>query len=96
METKKQLIYKDDARAAILKENPSAAYCIDRVKVVDAVEIVRCKDCKYRGNDIYCPMCFEEQIEYDDDGYMETDYIMHDHSTDNGFCDRGEMEDYGI
>ncbi len=42
----KELIYKDDARAAVLKAEPRAAYCIDRVKTVDAVEVVRCKDCK--------------------------------------------------
>ena len=40
MKTKKQLIYKDDARAAVLRENPAAAHCIDRVKVVDAAEVV--------------------------------------------------------
>ena len=36
--TEKELIYKDDARAAILRAEPRAAYCIDRVKPVDAVE----------------------------------------------------------
>lgn len=46
MATKKRLIYKDDARAAVLRANPSVAYCIDQVKAVDAVEVVRCKDCK--------------------------------------------------
>ena len=53
------------------------------------VEVVRCKDCKYRG-DFSCPMCYEENIDYDDDGYFETDYILHDRTTDNGFCDYGE------
>ena len=33
---------------------------------VDAVEVVRCKDCKHRGEDGCCPMCFEEEIEWDD------------------------------
>ena len=53
------------------------------------VEVVLCKDCKYRG-DFSCPMCYEEKIDYDDDGYFETDYILHDRTTDNGFCDYGE------
>jgi hypothetical protein len=42
-----ELIYKADARKAILKENPSIAYCIDNIKGVDAVEVVRCKDCRH-------------------------------------------------
>lgn len=58
---------------------------------VDFVEVVRCKDCKYRG-DFSCPMCYEEKIDYDDDGYFETDYILHDRTTDNGFCDYGEKD----
>ena len=60
---------------------------------VDAVEVVRCKDCKHRGDDTCCPMCFEETIEWDDDGYTEVDFVLHDHAVDNGFCDRGERID---
>lgn len=53
--------------------------------------IVRCKDCKHRGDDVHCPMCYEEVSEYDDgDGYMEVDYIPHDRTWDDGFCDRSE------
>ena len=40
MVTEKQLIYKNEARAAVLHENPSIVHCIDRLKVVDAVEVV--------------------------------------------------------
>ena len=47
MLNEKQLIYKNEARAAVLRENSSIVHCIDRVKVVDAVEVVRCKNCKY-------------------------------------------------
>ena len=36
---------------------------------------------------------YEEWIEYDDDGYIEHDDIWHDQSTDNGFCECGELED---
>lgn len=53
-------------------------------------EIVRCKDCKYRGDDENCPMVFVEWIEYDDDGYIEHDDIWHDNSTDDGFCNNGK------
>lgn len=51
---------------------------------------VHCKDCKHRGDDVNCPMCFEEEIEWDDDGYTEVDWITHDRTIDDGFCDRGE------
>lgn len=44
MENKK-LIYADDARRAILEAEPKLAYIVDRIKGVDAVEVVRCKDC---------------------------------------------------
>ena len=36
----KKLIYADDARRAILEADPKLAYCIDKVKAVDAVEVV--------------------------------------------------------
>ena len=42
-----KLIYASAARRAILKADPSLAYVIDEVKGVDAVEVVRCKDCKH-------------------------------------------------
>ena len=57
---------------------------------IDAVEVVRCKDCKHRGDATNCPMCFEETSEWDDDGYLEVDFITHDQTVDDGFCDRGE------
>ena len=34
-----ELIYKADARRAILKANPSVAYCIDCIKPVEAREV---------------------------------------------------------
>jgi hypothetical protein len=37
---KRELIYKDDARKAVLKANPSIAYCINNIKPVDAAEVV--------------------------------------------------------
>ena len=62
------------------------------VPTVDAMEVVRCKDCELRGN-LGCPMFFEEQIEWDDYGYIEWDYVPHDHTTDDGFCSYGERKD---
>lgn len=35
-------------------------------------------------------MRHEEYVNYDDDGYIETDLIVYDYTHDNGFCDRGK------
>lgn len=60
---------------------------------VDAVPVIRCKDCKHRGTDD-CPMYFEEQVEWEEDGgYIECDTIYHDYTEDDGFCDRGERKE---
>lgn len=55
-------------------------------------EVVRCKDCRHRG-EWCCPMYYEEEIEWDDDGYIEADYVPHDRTMDDGFCDRGERRE---
>jgi len=62
---------------------------IEYAPTVDAVEVVRCKDCKRRG-EYECPMYYEKEIEWDDDGYTEVEYVPHDRTDDDGFCDRGE------
>ena len=68
--------------------------CIDYAPTVDAVEVVRCKDCKHRGSETYCPMCFEEWYEIDEgDGYYDSDITTHDRTIDEGFCDRGERKE---
>ena len=59
---------------------------------VDAVEVVRCKDCKHRG-DYNCPMYWEELVEIEDDGYRDIDWYEHDNTEDDGFCDRGERKE---
>jgi len=56
------------------------------------LEVVRCKDCKHRG-DYGCPMYHEEYIEWDDDGYHESEIVEHDRTRDDGFCDLGERKD---
>lgn len=64
-----------------------AAY--ERGRTEAQAEIALCKDCKNRGDDD-CPMRFIEWVEYDDDGYIEYDDIIHDYTKDDGFCDRAE------
>ena len=46
MQNEKQLIYKYDARKAVLRVNPTVAYCIDNIKSVDAVEADRIEEVK--------------------------------------------------
>jgi len=55
------------------------------IPAVDAAPVVRCKDCKYRGED-ECPMRHVES--YYHTGWEEWDEIIDDHTTDNSFCDR--------
>lgn len=68
---------------------------VTNATTVDAVPVVRCKDCTYRWNPDTCPMCHEEQIEWDDDGYTESDWILHDRTQDDGFCEGGERKTDG-
>lgn len=61
---------------------------IDDAPTVDALPVVRCKDCTRRGT-VRCPMYFEEVIDLDDDGLS---LEIHDHTEDEGFCNYGEKE----
>ena len=42
----RELIYKDDATKAILQTNSTFAYCINNIKPVDAVEVIRIEEVK--------------------------------------------------
>ena len=54
---------------------------IDSQPTVDAVQVVRCKDCIRRYDTDECPMCF----------LIEGKYC--DYTNENGFCDRGERKE---
>lgn len=54
---------------------------------VDAVEVVRCKECWKRGNERECPMCHEE--------FDGCDYCTIDYTSDDGFCHMGKKMDGG-
>lgn len=64
---------------------------ISNAPTIDAVPVVRCKDCKHRGYDV-CPMWHDEYTYDDDDG---GDYCVVDNTTDNGFCHMGAKMDGG-
>lgn len=59
-------------------------------RLQNGMPIVFCKDCKYRGSDIECPMRYEEDHydEEEEDGWVR---IHHDSTLDDSFCDRGEI-----
>lgn len=59
MVSDKELIYRDDARAAVLRAEPRAAFCIDRVKAVDAVEVVHAHWAHLGGDEWCCTACGE-------------------------------------
>lgn len=65
---------------------------IARFPTIDAVPVVRCRECWKRGNDLYCPMCHKEYFYDEDDG---GDWELFDDTEDDGFCHRGKKKDGG-
>ena len=51
---------------------------LNSVPAVDAVEVVRCKDCIRRYDTDECPMCYVSEGQY------------YEYTSGNGFCDKGE------
>ena len=68
--------------------------------IVDALEnlptaepkIIHCKDCRNRDGD-ECPMRHVEWVEWEEDGYIEVDDIVHDYTEPHGYCDKGERNE---
>ena len=54
---------------------------IDQAPTIDAVPIVRCKDCIRRYDTDECPMCFLIEGKY------------YEYTNENGYCDRGERKE---
>ena len=54
---------------------------IDQAPTIDAVPVVRCKDCIRRYDTDECPMCF----------LIEGKYC--EYTNENGYCDRGERKE---
>ena len=54
---------------------------LKRQPTIDAVPVVRCKDCIRRYDTDECPMCF----------LIEGEYC--EYTNGNGFCDRGERKE---
>lgn len=60
-----------DEFVAFLKKQPT----------IDAVPVVRCKDCIRRYDTDECPMCFLIEGKY------------YEYTNENGYCDRGEPKE---
>ena len=89
---KDKLIYASAARKAILDADPRLAYCIDEIPGVDAVEVVRCKDCKHRtvtsdGMVCECALPTKTMKDY----YIYGSVILARVEPD-GFCSHGERK----
>lgn len=54
---------------------------VDGAPTVDAIEVVRCENCRYRGT-IICPMVHET-----------LGSGLNDYSIDNGYCFRGKPKE---
>ena len=54
---------------------------IEEMPTIDAVSVVRCKDCIRRYDTDECPMCFLIEGKY------------YEYTNENGFCDRGDRKD---
>lgn len=63
---------------------------VEEMPTVDAVEVVRCRECKHRYTE-NCPMYFHDS--YWHDGYF--DYIDYDtdNTEDDYFCPKGKREE---
>lgn len=91
---KAKLIYL----ANYMQDNGHATYAsavgeiisiLDRRQTIDAVPVVRCRDCKHRGG-YHCPM-YHTETSFDDlDGFDEYNV---DKTDGDGFCHRGERRE---
>ena len=54
---------------------------LDKFPTIDAVTVVRCKDCIRRYDTDECPMCFLIEGKY------------YEYTNESGFCDRGERKE---
>ena len=96
-----ELISRNKAiTALIFSEETKDIKCEDMKKVLDVLKmlpfaepkIIHCKNCKNRGED-ECPMRHVERVEWEEDGYIEVDDIVHDYTEPYGYCDKGERNE---
>lgn len=62
---------------------------LKKAPTIDAVEVVRCKECRKQGSDD-CPMFNREWRTIMRGGECVDDFIFHDLTKPSGFCNYGE------
>ncbi len=65
---------------------PDMLRFVHSLPTIDAVEVVRCKDCKRRGNAYECP--FRQLMHTEANGYHYVDM-----TTDDDYCSFGERKE---
>ena len=61
----RKLIYAGDAHRAILEADPRLAYCIERIKAVDAVEVVHGRWKEPYRQYVVCSECGTGYVKYE-------------------------------
>lgn len=62
---------------------------LNKASTIDAIEVVRCGDCRKQGSDD-CPMFNREWRTIMRSGECVDDFIFHDLTKPSGFCNYGE------
>lgn len=92
-----RLVDVDGLRSRLIKYLEEDCFMTDVLVVVDtfptieAVPVVRCRDCRKRRSR-ECPMCDYEQLWDDDEGWIDA---YRDRTEDEGFCHKGAKMDGG-
>lgn len=73
--------------ACSLADLTSLKDLLDDCTTIDAVEVVRCRECKHRKDPFVCPMCGECVAPEGED------WGVHDWAEDDGFCHKGERRE---
>lgn len=66
-----------------------ALRCMEQTPTIDAVPVVRCRECKY-NNSPDCPMVYEEY--FVDEDYGGDTYVIDKAVDPEGFCSYGERK----
>lgn len=70
-------LYDDEHEDYVNKEMTVRDYLrlgCDRIPLADVAEVVRCKDCKHRGEHTDCPFCWLTDMEMGDEHFCSYGY----------------------
>lgn len=69
----------------------NAFVMVKKAPAVDAVEIVRCKNCANRGDFLECPLCVHDYNWSEE--YQCMEHNFRDETEDDAFCHKGVRKD---